>query len=191
MVNQVFAGRCVRKDLVRAVKVGANVPVFVHEYLLGRDCASSDADAIELGLTEVRDTLANNHIRHAAIHDPAATIFVSAASGWELATRVRLGKPPGANQLLQELPSLLQQQGFQPLAVQLHHGVHAAGDPQAHRDPHRCAEDCLFARLLAAQADPEGLPLDEPRPCAGRLSLPPALVKHDHLCPITNQEVSR
>lgn len=34
-VNQVFAGKCVRKDLVRAVKVSANVPVFVLEYLLG------------------------------------------------------------------------------------------------------------------------------------------------------------
>jgi ATP-dependent Lon protease len=59
-VNQVFAGKCVRKDLVRAVKVGANVPVFVLEYLLGKHCASSDAAAIELGLTVVRDTLANN-----------------------------------------------------------------------------------------------------------------------------------
>ena len=39
-VNQVFAGKCVRKDLVRAVKVGANVPVFVLEYLLGKYCAS-------------------------------------------------------------------------------------------------------------------------------------------------------
>jgi ATP-dependent Lon protease len=62
-VNQVFAGKCVRKDLVRAVKVGANVPVFVLEYLLGKYCASSDAAAIELGLTVVRDTLANNYIR--------------------------------------------------------------------------------------------------------------------------------
>ena len=48
----------------------------------------------------------------AAINDPAATIFVSAASGWELATKVRLGKLPGAEGLLQDLPSLLQQQGF-------------------------------------------------------------------------------
>jgi len=62
-VNQVFAGKCVRKDLVRAVKVGANVPVFVLEYLLGKYCASSDAAAIELGLSVVRDTLANNYIR--------------------------------------------------------------------------------------------------------------------------------
>ena len=46
-VNQVFAGKCVRKDLVRAVKVGANVPVFVLEYLLGKYCASSDAAAIK------------------------------------------------------------------------------------------------------------------------------------------------
>jgi len=71
----------------------------------------------------------------AAINDPAATIFVSAASGWELATKGRLGKLPGAEGLLQDLPSLLQQQGFLPLAVQLHHGVHAGGYRQAHRDP--------------------------------------------------------
>jgi hypothetical protein len=66
----------------------------------------------------------------AAINDPAATIFVSAASGWELATKGCLGKP-GAEGLLQDLPSLLQKQGFQPLAVQLHHGVHAGGYRQA------------------------------------------------------------
>jgi len=61
----------------------------------------------------------------AAINDSASSIFVSAASGWELATKVRLGKLPGAERLLEDLPSLLQHQGYQPLAVQLHHGVHA------------------------------------------------------------------
>ncbi|MFL0789382.1 MAG: anti-phage BREX system Lon protease BrxL [Prochlorococcus sp.] len=45
-VNQIFAGKCVRKVLVRAVKVGANVPVFVLVYLGGSYCASSDAGAI-------------------------------------------------------------------------------------------------------------------------------------------------
>ncbi len=70
----------------------------------------------------------------AALNDPAATIFVSAATGWELATKSRLGKLPGAEGLLQDLPSLLHQKGFQPLPVQLHHGVHAGGYPQAHRD---------------------------------------------------------
>jgi PIN domain nuclease of toxin-antitoxin system len=94
----------------------------------------------------------------AAIADPAATVFVSAASGWELATKARLGKLSGAEGLLRDLPSLLQDQGFQPLAVQLRHGVHAGGYRQAHRDP--------FDRLLAAQAELEGLQL---------VSLDPAL----------------
>jgi ATP-dependent Lon protease len=53
----------VRKDLVRKVKVGANVPVFVLEFLLGKYCASSDEIAIQMGLQVVNDTLANNYIR--------------------------------------------------------------------------------------------------------------------------------
>src|SRR4051794_21209822 len=61
--NHLFAGKVVRKDLVRKVKVGANVPVFVLEYLLGKYAASSDAMAIQLGLQVVNDTLANNYIR--------------------------------------------------------------------------------------------------------------------------------
>lgn len=62
-VNRCFAGKVVRKDLVRKVKVGANVPVFVLEFLLGKYCASSDEVAIQMGLTVVNDTLANNYIR--------------------------------------------------------------------------------------------------------------------------------
>ena len=58
-----FAGKVVRKDLVRKVKVGANVPVFVLEYLLGKYAASSDEVAIQMGLQVVNDTLANNYIR--------------------------------------------------------------------------------------------------------------------------------
>ena len=61
--NQLFAGKVVRKDLVRKVKVGANVPVFVLEFLLGKYCASSDEVAIQMGLQVVNDTLANNYIR--------------------------------------------------------------------------------------------------------------------------------
>ena len=61
--NRVFAGRVVRKDLVRKIKVGANVPVFVLEYLLGKYCASSDEMAIQMGLQVVNDTLADNYIR--------------------------------------------------------------------------------------------------------------------------------
>jgi ATP-dependent Lon protease len=62
-VNRLFAGKVVRKDLVRKVKVGANVPVFVLEFLLGKYCASSDDIAIQMGLQVVNDTLSNNYIR--------------------------------------------------------------------------------------------------------------------------------
>lgn len=62
-VNRLFAGKVVRKDLVRKVKVGANVPVFVLEFLLGKYCASSDELAIQMGMQVVNDTLSNNYIR--------------------------------------------------------------------------------------------------------------------------------
>lgn len=59
----VFAGKVVRKDLVRKVKVGANVPVFVLEYLLGKYCATDDAAAIEAGLRVVNTTISSNFVR--------------------------------------------------------------------------------------------------------------------------------
>src|SRR6202171_1863994 len=59
----VFAGKLVRKDLVRKVKVGANVPVFVLEYLLGKYCATDDPVAIDAGLRVVNTTLSSNFVR--------------------------------------------------------------------------------------------------------------------------------
>ena len=59
----VFAGKVVRKDLVRKVKVGANVPVFVLEYLLGKYCATDDPVAIDAGLKVVNNTLSLNFVR--------------------------------------------------------------------------------------------------------------------------------
>ena len=61
--TSVFAGKVVRKDLVRKVKVGANVPVFVLEYLLGKYCATDDLAAIEAGLRVVNTTIASNFVR--------------------------------------------------------------------------------------------------------------------------------
>ncbi len=61
--NELFAGRVVRKDLVRQVKVGANVPVYVLEFLLGKYCASDDPAAIAAGLEVVNETLRENFIR--------------------------------------------------------------------------------------------------------------------------------
>ena len=60
---EVFSGRVVRKDLVRKIKVGANVPVFVLEYLLGKYCATDDPAAIEAGMRVVTNTLADSFIR--------------------------------------------------------------------------------------------------------------------------------
>jgi ATP-dependent Lon protease len=62
-VASVFAGRVVRKDLVRKVKVGANVPTYVLEYLLGKYCATDDDATIEAGLKLVNTTLADNFVR--------------------------------------------------------------------------------------------------------------------------------
>ena len=59
-MNSVFPGKVVRKDLLRKVKVGTNVPVFVLEYLLGQYCASDDPLAVEAGLKLVGQILAEN-----------------------------------------------------------------------------------------------------------------------------------
>ena len=61
-VNETFSGKVVRKDLVRKVKVGANVPVFVLEYLLGKYCASSDPVAIQMGVDIVNKTLSDSYV---------------------------------------------------------------------------------------------------------------------------------
>lgn len=61
--SRAFASKVVRKDLVRKIKVGANVPVFVLEYLLGKYCASDDPQAVAVGLQAVEKTLRENYVR--------------------------------------------------------------------------------------------------------------------------------
>ncbi|MBW1706769.1 MAG: protease Lon-related BREX system protein BrxL [Deltaproteobacteria bacterium] len=63
LLNNHFAGRVVRKDLTKLVKEGANVPVYVLEYLLGQHCASNDEAIIQDGLTTVKRILAENYVR--------------------------------------------------------------------------------------------------------------------------------
>src|SRR5262245_51414645 len=53
----VFAGRVVRKDLVKKLKVGFNVPVYVLEYLLGKFCSTTNRDEIDAGLRQVKETI--------------------------------------------------------------------------------------------------------------------------------------
>jgi len=63
LLNRHFAGRVVRKDLTKLVKEGANVPVYVLEYLLGQHCASNDEAIIQDGLKTVKRILAENYVR--------------------------------------------------------------------------------------------------------------------------------
>jgi ATP-dependent Lon protease len=63
LLNAHFAGKVVRKDLTKLVKEGANVPVYVLEYLLGMYCASNDDTTIREGLETVKKILAENYVR--------------------------------------------------------------------------------------------------------------------------------
>jgi ATP-dependent Lon protease len=63
LLNRNFPGKVVRKDLTKLVKEGANVPVYVLEYLLGSYCASDDPVVIDEGLQTVKKVLAENYVR--------------------------------------------------------------------------------------------------------------------------------
>lgn len=58
-----FEGKIVRKDLVSKIKGGANVPVYVLEYLLGMYCNQIDEENIEIGIEKVKKILAENYVR--------------------------------------------------------------------------------------------------------------------------------
>lgn len=58
-----FDGKIVRKDLTKKIKEGANVPVYVLEFLLGQYCCSDDEEVIERGIETVKKILADNYVR--------------------------------------------------------------------------------------------------------------------------------
>src|SRR5690625_2752095 len=62
-LNEVFAGRVVRKDLTKLIKEGANVPVYVLEYLLGLYAATDDEASIQSGVERVKKILSENFVR--------------------------------------------------------------------------------------------------------------------------------
>lgn len=86
-----------------------------------------------------------------AIADESNEVFVSAASAWEVTTKHRLGKLPGAGPLAVDFAREVHAQGFQPLAISLEHGQVAGTLSSDHRDP--------FDRMLAAQARGEHMAL--------------------------------
>jgi len=59
----VFAGRIVRKDLVKKLKVGFNIPVYVLEYLLGKYCSTTNEEEIEAGLLQVKGAISERIVR--------------------------------------------------------------------------------------------------------------------------------
>ena len=63
LMNRTFPGKVVRKDLTKMVKEGANVPIYVLEYLLGMYCASDNEQVIQEGLENVKRILAENYVR--------------------------------------------------------------------------------------------------------------------------------
>lgn len=62
-LRQYFDGKIVRKDLTKHIKEGANVPVYVLEFLLGQYCSSDDEDIIKEGVNNVKRILADNFVR--------------------------------------------------------------------------------------------------------------------------------
>lgn len=84
-----------------------------------------------------------------AIAQASNEVYVSAASAWEVATKARLGKLPGAESLAQAFPHEVERLGFLPLSITIQHGQRAGALPPPHRDP--------FDRMLIAQAQAENL----------------------------------
>jgi len=87
----------------------------------------------------------------AAIGDDGNAVFVSAASAWELATKARLGKLPGAVDVATDVAGCLTRQGFLELPITVLHAQRAGSLRIDHRDP--------FDRMLIAQAQMEDLPI--------------------------------
>jgi len=76
--------------------------------------------------------------------DPANEVYVSAATAWEVATKVRIGKLAEARILASRLGDVIVEQGFLHLPISVEHGLRAGLLTSRHRDP--------FDRIIAAQA---------------------------------------
>lgn len=85
----------------------------------------------------------------AAIGDADEIVFVSAASAWEIATKYRLGKLPGASVIAHDIAGAIASQSFMPLPVTVVHAQRAGTLLGDHRDP--------FDRMLIAQARSDDL----------------------------------
>ena len=86
-----------------------------------------------------------------AMEDDTNVVLISAASAWEIATKYRLGRLPGAAALARDVPGAIASQGFAELPITVADAVRAGSLPGPHRDP--------FDRMLIAQAQARDLVL--------------------------------
>lgn len=125
---------------------------------------ASTGRIVELGIDLLRALLDTHALLWWLSDDPALpksarrviaettnTLIVSAASAWEIAIKVRLGKLPSAADLVAEFSGLIEREGFEMLAISAEHGIRAGLLPDPHRDP--------FDRMLIAQAQAENVPI--------------------------------
>ena len=87
----------------------------------------------------------------AMISDTKNTIFVSAASAWEIATKVRIGKLSVATELTEDFDAQMEQESFRSLSISSSHAIRAGLLPGIHKDP--------FDRMLIAQAQEQNVPI--------------------------------
>ncbi len=99
-----------------------------------------------------------------AIADPESLVYVSAASAWEMATKVRLGKLRDPGGAVPRLSQVLRDRALTALPVTVDHAVAAGGLSGPHRDP--------FDRMLIAQSRIEGLPVVTADPVFTRYAVP-------------------
>ena len=93
---------------------------------------------------------------HETIADEGNTILVSAASAWEIATKVRLGKLFGAEKLEQDYLAVMEEAGYTLLAIDTESALRAGRLTAEHKDP--------FDRMIAAQALAMDVPVLSPDP---------------------------
>jgi PIN domain nuclease of toxin-antitoxin system len=86
-----------------------------------------------------------------AMQDNRNEVFVSAVSAWEIATKFRIGKLPGARPVVQGFDAIMHRMQATDLPITRAHALRAGSYPQKHGDP--------FDRMLVAQAQIEGLTL--------------------------------
>ena len=98
-----------------------------------------------------------------AISNEENELFISAATGWEIAIKVRIGRLKLSDEPQRFVPEQLRLNAFKPLPIGMNHALHVSTLPDHHRDP--------FDRMLISQAQVEGMPIVSADPNIGKYQL--------------------